>query len=121
MCLTGGKDIIFGNYGPAWKLHRKLFVTALRLYLKDTPLVEERVGEQAQRVLQDIADQKGKPFDPSNILARSVANVICGITFGERLNSSHPDFDRLLELNQISISSTEMNESASFWDFFCFC
>ena len=97
-----------------------MFVTALRLYLKDILLVEERVGEQAQRILLYIADQKGKPFDPSNILARSVANVICGITFGEKFNSSHPDFDRLLELNQISVSSTELNESAAFWDFFAF-
>ena len=120
MRLTGGKDIVFGNYGPAWKLHRKLFVTALRLYLKDTPLVEEKVGEQVQRVLQYIADQKGKPFDPSNILARSVANVICGITFGNRLSSSHPDFDRLLELNQIAFTSTEVNQTAQYWDFFPF-
>ena len=120
MRLTGGKDIAFGNYGPAWKLHRKLFVTALRLYLKDTPLVEEKVGEQVQRVLQYIADQKGKPFDPSNILARSVANVICGITFGNRLSSSHPDFDRLLELNQIAFTSTEVNQTAQYWDFFPF-
>ena len=120
MCLTGGKDIAFENYGPAWKLHRKLLVTALRLYLKDTPLVEERVSEQAQRVLQYIADQKGKPFDPTKILALTVANVICGITFGNRLNSSHPDFDRLLELNQVAATSTETNEEAAFWDIFSF-
>ena len=97
-----------------------MFVTALRLYLKDTPLVEEKVSEQVQRVLQYIADQKGKPFDPSNILARSVANVICGITFGNRLSSSHPDFDRLLELNQVAFTSTEVNQTAQFWDFFPF-
>ena len=81
---------------------------------------EERVSEQAQRVLQYIADQKGKPFDPTKILALTVANVICGITFGNRFNSSHPDFDRLLELNQVAATSTETNEEAAFWDIFSF-
>ena len=118
--VTGGKDIGFANYGPAWKLHRKLFVTALRLFLKDTPLVEQIVGEESERLLKYIAGQNGKPFNPSKILAVCVANVICSVTFGKRFNSSHPDFDRLLELIHRAFNEFEINNEAKLWDFFPF-
>ena len=55
-----------GNFGPGWKFHRKLFMTAVRKYLSDQQVVEERISEQAQRLLQYFEDQKGKDFDPSS-------------------------------------------------------
>ena len=87
------------NYGPGWKFHRKLFMTAVRKYLSDQQVVEERISEQAEKLLQYFKDQKGKDFDPSQILMESVANVICRVTFGKHFDSSHPDFQELLHLN----------------------
>ena len=74
--VSGGKDIIFGNYGPGWKLHRKLLTTALRQYLSDIPLIESRVNTQAEKLVLSMEKQQGQPFDPADCLMRAVADVI---------------------------------------------
>ena len=116
--IAGGKDIGFGNYGPAWKFHRKLFIAAVRKYISDQQLVEQRISEQATRLLQYFEDQNGNDFDPSQILTESVANVICQITFGKHLDSSHPDFQEFLELNKEAFRDTEMNAQVLLLDNF---
>ena len=90
----------------------------MRQYLADQQLVEERISEQATRLLQHFEEQKGKDFDPCQILMKSVANVICRITFGEHFDSSHPDFDELLHLNNLGFSDTEANSEAFVLDMF---
>ncbi|KAJ7331594.1 hypothetical protein OS493_019179 [Desmophyllum pertusum] len=96
----GGKDIILGDYGPEWKFQRRLFTSALRQYLSNIPLIERRVSTQAEKLVQFMQEQDGKPFDPAECLMRGVANVICGITFGEGCDTTNPDLDRLLKLNK---------------------
>ena len=117
--ISGGKDIALGNYGPAWRLHRKLFTVALRQYLSDIPLIESRVCTQCENLLLYLEEQKERPFDPSDILARSVANVICGITFGEGSDTTNPDMKHLLEMNQQLFEGDDFKFSASL-DFFSF-
>ena len=95
-----------------------MFTAALRQYTKDLNLVEGRITAEIKNVLQFLGDQDGKPFDPKGILARSVASVICKITFGNRLDSSHPDFARLIELNQIQFEDQELNDDSAFYDLF---
>ena len=108
-CFVGGKDIALGNYGPAWKFHRKLFMTAVRRYISDQQLIERRMSEQATRLLRYFEDQEGSAFDPSQIVTESVANVICRIAFGEHFDSSHTDFQELLQLNISVFTDDEMN------------
>ena len=115
--IVGGKNIAFGN-GPSWRFHRKLFVTAVRKYLSDQQLVEERISEQARRLTQYFEDQQGKDFDPAQILMESVANIICQVTFGKRFDSSHPDFKELLQLTNQSFTDPEMSAQEFVLDFF---
>lgn len=42
---AGGKDIAFGNYGPAWRYHRKLLITAIRQHMSDQKLLEKAISE----------------------------------------------------------------------------
>ena len=109
LTMSGGKDIALANYGPAWRLHRKLFMTALRQYLSDVPLIERRVSEQVENLRAFLESKKGEPFDPTDILAESVANVICGITFGEGYDTTtNEDMRKLLELNKKVNGSPDM-------------
>ena len=117
-CITGGKDIALGNYGPAWKLHRKLFTTALRQYLSDIPLIESRVSTQAEKLVQFMEEQHGKPFDPADCLMRGVADVICGITFGEGYDTTNPHLDRLLQINAKFVAATDEAQLITILDFF---
>ena len=97
--MTGGKDIVWANYGPAWKFYRKLFTTALRQYLSNIPQIENRVSTQANKMVKFMEEQDGKSFDPADCLIRAVADVICGITFKNISDTSNPDLNRLLKIN----------------------
>ncbi|KAL9969531.1 hypothetical protein ACROYT_G021755 [Oculina patagonica] len=114
----GGKNIIFGNYGPAWKFHRKLFTTALRQYLSDIPLIESRVTTQAEKLVRFMEEQDGKPFDPADCLQRGVADVICGITFGEGYDTTNPDLNKLLKLNVDVVADADNAQLVTILDFF---
>ena len=70
-------------------------------------LTGKRVSEQARKLLDFFEDQKKNAFDPTDILAQSIANIICGTCFGEGFDTSHPDMKELLDLNQ-QIVSNEM-------------
>ena len=88
------------DYGPAWKFHRKIFVTALRQYLTDIPLIEERVTKQAKGLLRYFDQQNGNAFDPKSILNSSVANVISEITFGAEYDASDPGIKKMVDLSE---------------------
>ena len=115
--VAGGKSMSAG-YGPAWKIHRKLFMTAIRQYISDQKLVDERISDQAARLLQFFEDQNGKDFDPSLILKKSVVNVICRITFGNTFNSSHPDFEEFFRLHDSFFTDVEAFAQSFVLDFF---
>ena len=44
--IVEGKSIILGDYGPAWKLQRKIAHTALRVYGSARGTVEEKITEE---------------------------------------------------------------------------
>ncbi|KAL9969643.1 hypothetical protein ACROYT_G021880 [Oculina patagonica] len=116
----GGKDIAQGNYGPAWKFHRKLFTTALRQYISDIPLIESRVSTQAKKLVQFMEQQDGKPFDPADCLQHTVADVICGVTFGEGYDTTNPDLNKLLKLHVDAVADAETAQLVAMLDFFPF-
>ena len=93
-------------------------MTAVRQYLSDQRLVQERISEQATRLMQYFEEQTGKDFDPGQVLMESVANVICRVTFGKHFDSSHPDFEELLQLNNVAFTDTELNTEAFVLDLF---
>ena len=116
--ILGCKDIVFGNYGPAWRFYRKLFTTPLRQYLSDIPLIGRRVSTQAEKMVQFMEEQDEKPFDPADCLIKGVADVICGITFKDGSITSNSDLKRLLELNKYITASADDFQLLQILDFF---
>ncbi|XP_001635335.2 steroid 17-alpha-hydroxylase/17,20 lyase [Nematostella vectensis] len=114
----GGKGLALGNYGPAWRLHRKLFTSSLRQYLSDIPLFESRVAEQARKLLKYFEDQQSQPFDPADKIRQSVADVICGITFGDKFNSTHPAFDSFFRGVVSDMDDPELTAAIGLLDLF---
>lgn len=117
-CFQDGKDIAAGDYSPAWKFHRKIFIAAIRRYLSDKQVVEKTIAEQATKLMQYFEDQSLKDFDPANVLMESIANVSCRILFGKRFDSSHSDYKELLKLNDDFFSDYDINTQRFLLDFF---
>ena len=64
-----------------------------------------------------MEEQHGKPFNPAEILMRSVANVICGIIFDEGSDTTNPDLDRLLKLNSDFVANADDLQLVTMLDF----
>ena len=60
----------------------------------------------------------GKIFDPADILQRAVADVICGITFGEGYDTTNPDLNKLLKLNVDFAPNTDDAQLVNELDYF---
>ena len=116
--ILGGKDLARGNYGPAWKIHRKLFTITLRKHLTDIALIERQISTQAEKLVQFMEEQDEKPFDPADCLRRHVADVMCGITFGEGYDTTNPNLNKLLLLNTGQVGDGGNAKFVSIIDFF---
>ena len=116
--LLGGKDITFGNYGPAWRFHRTQFMSFLRQYLLDVSNSERKVTRHAQGMLDALKKTRGRPVDPEDMITEAVANVICDVTFGEGVDCYQKDIDELLELNGEAARDEDGGDLAFVLDFF---
>ena len=85
-------------------------MSALRQYLSNIPLVEDRVTAQADKLVQFVEEQRGELFDPAGRLMKAVANVICGITFKDKSDTRHADLDRMLKLNAAIVANVDFQK-----------
>lgn len=83
--LAGGKDIIFGDDNLPWKYHRRIFVSAIRQYVSNTPLIEERLSKSTRKLLNLFENEKGEAFDPVRFITPCIADIISGIIFVSNL------------------------------------
>ena len=44
--ITRGKSIVFGDYGPSWRIQRKIAHSALRVYGSAQGLLEKKASEE---------------------------------------------------------------------------
>ncbi|XP_032241688.2 steroid 17-alpha-hydroxylase/17,20 lyase [Nematostella vectensis] len=116
----GGKDIAVGNYGPAWRMHRKLFTTSLRYYLHNVPLLESHISRQVKKLVALFDEEKGSAFNPAVLIKQSVADVITKMTFDEAFNASHPSFDKFFKTLLYSMEDVDLNTQRVALDFFTF-
>ena len=113
VCLYANCIIVLSNYAIDFLLVLMINHCArLKVYLLS---LIEKISEQVGRLMQYFEDQNGDDFDPGKIIMESVANVICRITFGKHFDSSHPDFEELLHLNNKAFTDTEVTSQSSSW------
>ncbi|XP_077980280.1 steroid 17-alpha-hydroxylase/17,20 lyase-like [Glandiceps talaboti] len=92
----GRRDIVSGEFTPAWKYHRKLVHQAIRNYASGEGL-ERTIHEDSLPQLTKAVDI-GEPLDPKPILFLMVANVICNLCFGTRYTKDDPEMKTMMEL-----------------------
>ncbi|KAI8496642.1 hypothetical protein Bbelb_252970 [Branchiostoma belcheri] len=100
----GGKDIAFTDYNPTWKLHRKLFHTAIRGYASGENL-QSKVHESLEETIAEFSRMEGQAVNIEDYIYKLVYNVICSAAFGIRYNMDDEDFNTLM---QISKDTTEV-------------
>ncbi|XP_075790632.1 cytochrome P450 2H2-like [Pelodiscus sinensis] len=92
-----GTGIALTN-GERWKQLRRFALTTLRTFGMGKKSVEERIQEETRFLVERLRNTQGRPFDPSQFLTHSVANVICSIVFGDRFDYADQKFSTLVGL-----------------------
>ena len=71
--------------------------SALRHYLENSSVVNQRITKEAKSLLQYFHDQHGAAFDPGSIFVTATANISATFVFGKAFTLTS-DFRQLLEL-----------------------
>ncbi|XP_034647997.1 cytochrome P450 2G1-like [Trachemys scripta elegans] len=101
--VVQGFGLLFAN-GERWRQLRRFSLAALQDFGPGQRSVEERIQEEAQRLVEEFRKTKGSPFDPTFFLSRSASSVICSIVFGQRFNYADESFlDLLAKTNQVFV------------------
>ena len=102
--IANGKSMGFSDYGPRWKLHRKIAQNALSMFINsaDNPM-EVNIQQEAEvlvaELLKAAAGSKTGVVNPHNEIFLSVGNIICALCFGKRYQRDDPDFVQLVKNN----------------------
>ncbi|XP_060114375.1 cytochrome P450 2F2-like [Heteronotia binoei] len=94
---TQGDGVAYAN-GEKWKVLRRFSVQTLRDFGMGRRSIEERIQEEAQCVVEELAKTKEEPVDHSFLISCSVSNVICSIIFGDRFDYKDEKFLTLVGL-----------------------
>uniref|UniRef100_A0A8C3FSP2 Cytochrome P450 n=1 Tax=Chrysemys picta bellii TaxID=8478 RepID=A0A8C3FSP2_CHRPI len=101
--ITKGFGLLFAN-GERWRQLRRFSLAALQEFGPGQRSVEERIQEEAHRLVEEFRKTKGSPFDPTFFLSRSASSVICSIVFGQRFDYADESFlDLLAKTNQVFV------------------
>lgn len=98
--LAQGKSMGFSDYGPRWKLHRKIAQNCLSSFTnkKNSP-IEQAIISEAELLTKNMLSSNGRPIDPHDEIYLSVGNIICALCFGQRYKRDDEDFLTLIKLN----------------------
>ncbi|XP_050396758.1 cytochrome P450 1A1 [Patella vulgata] len=98
--IANGNSMGFGDYGPRWKMHRRLAQNALAMFInkKNNP-IEESICQEANVLANNLLQNGNNPIDPHTEIYLSVGSIICAICFGQRYKRDDPDFLHLVKMN----------------------
>uniref|UniRef100_A0A8C5M084 Cytochrome P450 n=1 Tax=Leptobrachium leishanense TaxID=445787 RepID=A0A8C5M084_9ANUR len=95
--LEHGHGIIFAH-GENWKVMRRFTIATLRDFGMGKKVIENKINEESESLIQIFESFKGKPFDNLLLMNSAVANIIVSILLGHRLDYKDPTFLRLMRL-----------------------
>lgn len=99
--IANGKSMGFSDYGPRWKLHRRIAQNALGMFINsaDNPMEVNIQLEAEVLVFHLLEAGKLGPVNPHNELFLSVGSIICALCFGKIYKRDDPDFVQLVKNN----------------------
>ncbi|XP_053461157.1 cytochrome P450 2S1 isoform X2 [Nycticebus coucang] len=87
---------VFFSNGERWKQLRKFTMLALRDLGMGKPEGQKLIQSEAQHLVEAFRETKGRPFDPSLLLAQATSNVACSLVFGLRFPFEDEEFQAVV-------------------------
>ncbi|KAL4630319.1 cytochrome P450 2F2-like [Arapaima gigas] len=82
--ITEKKGVIFADYGPSWREHRRFALMTLRNFGLGKKSMEGRILEEISHVSAFLEKTEGKSMNPQTLFHKAASNIICSILFGMR-------------------------------------
>ncbi|KAJ7319207.1 hypothetical protein OS493_036370 [Desmophyllum pertusum] len=98
--LQNGDGIALADYSPKWRLHRKIVVSALKMYSTGKLKQESIINDEFDLLLKRVASRNGQPHDITKEIRLAVTNVICTLVFGSRYELDDPEFTKVTEITE---------------------
>ncbi|KAK3744428.1 hypothetical protein QZH41_003163 [Actinostola sp. cb2023] len=92
-----GQGVPIMDYGPRWKLYRKLSHSAIKVYGEGR--LQEVISKEVNELCKRAALQDGKSIDMSMEFNIAVTNIICTKLTGERYEIDDPEFLQIFDVN----------------------
>ncbi|XP_053314610.1 cytochrome P450 2C14-like [Spea bombifrons] len=92
-----GYGLIF-SHGENWKVMRRFTLSTLRDFGMGKKLLEGKINDESNSLVEVFRSYKGKPFENTMIINAAVANIIVSILLGHRFDYKDPTFLRLMGL-----------------------
>lgn len=93
-----GKAIALADYSPEWRLHRKIAVSALKMYSNNRINQGSVINEEFDLLLKRVHARNGQPHDITREIRLAVTNVVCAVVFGSRFELDDPEFTKFLDI-----------------------
>nr|XP_043905949.1 cytochrome P450 2K1-like [Solea senegalensis] len=93
--INQGHGILFAN-GESWKEMRRFALSTMRDFGMGKRLVENKILEECQFLMQMMEQHKGKPFDTACPMNYATSNIISSIVYGSRFEYDDPRFQKLV-------------------------
>ena len=99
-----GRAIGFVDYSPEWRLHRKVTISALKLYGAGGIKQEAIVTNEFDLLMKRVRARNGQPHDITKEIRLAITNVICALVFGSRYEPDDPEFLKFTEITNAILS-----------------
>ncbi|XP_060076084.1 cytochrome P450 2U1-like [Ylistrum balloti] len=88
--------LIWSN-GHTWKVLRRFTVQSMRDFGLGKKILEERILEECNVVLREMANTESQPFSIRDLYRNAVSNVTHTIIFGKRCDYNDPEFRDVID------------------------
>ncbi|XP_036590968.1 steroid 17-alpha-hydroxylase/17,20 lyase [Trichosurus vulpecula] len=105
--LSGsGKGIAFSEYGPQWRMYRKLVQSTFSLFRDRSSLnFEKIICQEANTLCMSLANTEGQNLDPALDCFLAAVNVICQFCFGNSWKQNDKDIEIMMNFSDSIVKS----------------
>ncbi|KAM8952373.1 cytochrome P450 2K1-like isoform 2-T2 [Pelodytes ibericus] len=96
--LTSSYSGLIFAHGENWKVMRRFTLSALRDFGMGKKLIEDKISEESDSLVEVFKSFKGKPFENVTFIHAAVSNIIVSMLLGKRFEYSNPIFLKLMAL-----------------------
>ena len=94
-----GTSLTLSDYTPQWRLTRKISVSVIQNFAKNTENLQENLLQECQRLIYFLKQQKDKPVDALIALKFATGNIILNALFGVKFSYDNEALRKILSIS----------------------